>query len=1245
MAQLNPQKLPAYNALISGTGFVSADVIPLTNYDGLAVCILDGNGNQITTFGGGSVTQYTYGTVNTTPIGTVAFGQTPSNVLQSLSLDSSGNLKVNIASGSSSGVQYADDVASGATPTGTLGMGWDSINAVVRALKVDTTQNLYVNVSNFPSTQNVNIQNSSIAVTGTFWQATQPVSISGTVATSSAQLPAALDGSGNLKVAVENSPSVSVSNFPSTQPISGTIAVSNFPSTQAVTGTFWQTIQPVSQSGAWTVATNADSPRAGGIAPSTALVIGGTYNNPRLGLTAGQSAGLSIDSDGTLLVQVVDWTAGTLTISGTVTANQGTANTAANAWPSYITVSGSAIDPRQIRALTSSDQITISNSSIAVTGTFWQTTQPVSGSVSVSNFPATQAVSWSGQSVAVTGTVTVSGTVASTQSGTWTNTVTQATGTNLHAVIDSGSVTITGTPAISGTVTANQGTANTAANAWPTATIVSGAAIDPRQIRALTSADVVSLPTAQVTTLTPPTAAAIGTAVAAPTAAAIASAIVANPPTTPLPTGQVTTLTPPTAAAIGSAVASALTNPLPVSIAATVNTSDAHAYAIGSTTSGQSGFLEFGAVTSTNPVYTTATSEPLSLSQIGALRADATAWGGTAVSAPTVFGVSPISSSGTTSTYATTGASSPSALAFDSSGNAWVGGNNGVVQLSPTGTILQTLTPTGNIRGVAVDSSNNVWVGDNTANSIIEYSSAGALLNTYTTGIHGPRIIAFDSLGNLWVPNNGSNTLVKLSSGGTVLATATVGNGPFAVAIDASNNAWVSVQNTSSVVKVSNSGTILGTFALATGADPYCIAIDANQNIWTANFGNGTVNVLSNAGVILQTITLPTGAKPISIAIDSLGNAWVSGGTGGDNNIHVISPGGAVIASYPTGASPYDVGIDSSGNVWVTNETANSVTKLSGYSTSTGIATNASLFSGITPLTNTAGALNVNVSSGSISVSGTATTTPAAATIQGVSAVTGSASVKTAPIFTAVADGTNVSVLTATGTAPATSTFSLPVASVMYAGATPTALGTPNTFGTTAITGNALGVNASLFMGTTLARTNQTTTATGVVDVNIVGSLGVTNSATNGSFFRLTDNTTALTAAVSSLGTAPTGTGVMAVNSVLLPSAASGASCTLFSNSTVTTAVVAKASAGNLYGCLVNGGTSGNFLQFINASSAPALGTAPVFSIQIPASGIISIPPGVFALDNFTSGISVGISTTYNGASAGTAASVVLFYK
>jgi len=238
--------------------------------------------------------------------------------------------------------------------------------------------------------------------------------------------------------------------------------------------------------------------------------------------------------------------------------------------------------------------------------------------------------------------------------------------------------------------------------------------------------------------------------------------------------------------------------------------------------------------------------------------------------------------------------------------------------------------------------------------------------------------------------------------------------------------------------------------------------------------------------------------------------------------------------------------------------------------------------------------------------------------------------------------GTALGTPTNFGTTP-TAVIAGSVNASMFSGTT--ALGTPNTFGTTAPTGNALGVNAALFVGTTLARTNQATTAAGVVDVNVVGTLGATNSATNGEFARLTDNTTAITAAVSALGTAPTGTSVLAVNNVALPSAAAGAACTLFQNSAVTTAVVVKASAGNIYGFMVNGGTSGNFLQFINASSAPTLGTAAVFSVQIPSTGIIFAPPAALAMVNNGTGISVGISTTYNGASAGTAAAVVVFYK
>lgn len=99
-------------------------------------------------------------------------------------------------------------------------------------------------------------------------------------------------------------------------------------------------------------------------------------------------------------------------------------------------------------------------------------------------------------------------------------------------------------------------------------------------------------------------------------------------------------------------------------------------------------------------------------------------------------------------------------------------------------------------------------------------------------------------------------------------------------------------------------------------------------------------------------------------------------------------------------------------------------------------------------------------------------------------------------------------------------------------------------------------------------------------------------------------------------------------------------------NTSLTTAVVAKASAGNLYGWIVtNNAATTCFLQFIQASSAPTLGTAALFSVLIPATTTITVMPGTYGV-NMTPGISYGLSTTYNGASAcGTAGAAVILYK
>jgi hypothetical protein len=154
---------------------------------------------------------------------------------------------------------------------------------------------------------------------------------------------------------------VAVTNWPSSQTISGNVGVNNFPTAYPVTGTFWPETQPVSGSisisnfPATTAVTQGTSP----------WVVSGT-------------------------VDVGTFT-GDVTVSGTVDVGN---------FPATQTVDGT-VDVGNFPATQ------------AVTGTFWPDTQPVSGSVSVSNFPATQAVTgtfWP-DTQPVSGSVTVSGNV------------------------------------------------------------------------------------------------------------------------------------------------------------------------------------------------------------------------------------------------------------------------------------------------------------------------------------------------------------------------------------------------------------------------------------------------------------------------------------------------------------------------------------------------------------------------------------------------------------------------------------------------------------------------------------------------------------------------------------------------------------------------------------------------------------------------------------------------------------------
>jgi hypothetical protein len=185
--------------------------------------------------------------------------------------------------------------------------------------------------------------------------------------------------------------SVSISNFPATQPVSGTIAFSN-----------------------------------------TSIEVSGTVAFSNTSIQVSSMPNLNANTDSVTIVPNGD----SLPISGSVSVSN---------FPATQPISGSVSVSNFPATQPVSGSVSVSNfpatqpvsiaSTVPVSGTFFQETQPVSGSVSVSNFPATQPVS-------IASTVPVSGTffqetqpISGSISNSFTlDTTTQSSNTKLDTI-------------------------------------------------------------------------------------------------------------------------------------------------------------------------------------------------------------------------------------------------------------------------------------------------------------------------------------------------------------------------------------------------------------------------------------------------------------------------------------------------------------------------------------------------------------------------------------------------------------------------------------------------------------------------------------------------------------------------------------------------------------------------------------------------------------------------------------------
>jgi len=289
--------------------------------------------------------------------------------------------------------------------------------------------------------------------------------------------------------------------------------------------------------------------------------------------------------------------------------------------------------------------------------------------------------------------------------------------------------------------------------------------------------------------------------------------------------------------------------------------------------------------------------------------------------------------------YVSTSFKTPSDLAIDSQGNAWVlsvpgGAATSTVSILNTGGISGTFPQAGvTLAHLALDPFDDPWLTNNASSNVLELTSSGshASSNPFTgAGIQGPEALAFDGSGNVWVVNNGP-TVSKLSPNGAALSPSTgysTGgpSGPAALALDTSGNIWVANSSGNSVSVLSNTGVSVPGSPYTSGGlnGPFALAIDSTGGAWVANHAGSSLSRLAADGsAVTGSPFFGAGLNaPIDIALDGLDNVWLAN-SGSSSVSEFLSTGRAQSGAAGYGSSalsnPIRIAIDGSGNVWVAN--------------------------------------------------------------------------------------------------------------------------------------------------------------------------------------------------------------------------------------------------------------------------------------------------------------------------------------
>ncbi len=286
---------------------------------------------------------------------------------------------------------------------------------------------------------------------------------------------------------------------------------------------------------------------------------------------------------------------------------------------------------------------------------------------------------------------------------------------------------------------------------------------------------------------------------------------------------------------------------------------------------------------------------------------------------------------------------SPSGVAVDASGNAYVAEPSNRIRKIDTAGNVSTLAGNGTLGfadgpaasatfrtpyGVAVDAAANVSVADSGNHRIRRIDTSGnvsTLAGNWTYGFadgpaasamfHDPFAVAVDASGNVYVADSINQRIRKIDTAGNVSTLAGSGDSgysdgpgasarftsPWGIAVDASGRVYVADKYNHRIRKIDTTGnvsTLAGNgasgFADGPGAsamfvEPQGVAVDASGNVYVADYGNNRIRKIDTTG-----------------NVSTLAGNGIAGFADG--------PGASAMFRYPSG-----VAVDVSGNAYVTD--------------------------------------------------------------------------------------------------------------------------------------------------------------------------------------------------------------------------------------------------------------------------------------------------------------------------------------